>query len=74
MELPEAIAFFEFLIEREQEDLLWQRWVAGYQDMSFAEFKAGMKPKPEIKEERIINDAANILGLLQERADPRGDI
>lgn len=57
----DGLSFISFAFEQEEDSLLFQRWVNGYQDLGFAEFKERLKPKPQKPDEEVITDVENIL-------------
>ena len=62
MEATEGVALLQHAAEREQEQLLFARWVAGPQfSMSFDEFKARLNRPPEKPAAAILDDVGNIL-------------
>lgn len=62
MPADEGIRFLLFVIEREEEALLFQRWLVGAQfSMSFEEFKHQLESKPLKSDEEIIADVESIM-------------
>lgn len=57
MQIDEATAYIDFLLDKEQDKLIFNRWiVGGYEkDMSFQEFKEALQPI-EIKDDDEILD------------------
>lgn len=60
MELPQAIDFLAFLIEKQAEEMIWQRWLH-HQNISFMEFKGQLKPKIQRSEIEILEEVKEIL-------------
>lgn len=48
-------------MEAEETDRIFQRWINGYQHMSFDEFRAELVPKPEKPTEEIMEDVESIM-------------
>lgn len=62
MDFPDAVEFLLWLINKAEEELLYQRWIiAGQTEMSFEEFKTRLQPKPVKKDEEIIEDVKSIM-------------
>lgn len=76
MEPEEALSFISYVIEKREDELLFQRWIGGLQyEMSFTEFKQRLKPKPIKDESEILADVRIILnGLTKGEGDPHGNI
>lgn len=57
MEMDEAIGFIQFLYKKRNEDLIFQRWIAGPQyEMSLEEFKHALRPKRVRSDEEILDE------------------
>lgn len=61
MPVEEGLSFISFAFEQEEDSLLFQRWINGYQSIGFAEFKAELKPKPQKPDEEILKDVESIM-------------
>ena len=71
----EASDYMEYLFKEDDEEMLWQRWIACYQDtMSFSEFKLRLYPAPEKSEEEIIDEAQNIIGNFYKEVNAGGSL
>lgn len=75
LSIEEASDYLEYLFKENDEELLWQRWIACYQDtMSFSEFKLRLYPAPEKSEEEIIDEAQNIIENFYKEVNAGGNI
>ena len=62
MEIGEAVKYIEFLTNKELDEKLYLRWIAGPQyQMSFLEFKEALMPKKNESEEVILEEVYNII-------------
>lgn len=61
MPLDEGISFLLFARKKEQDDLIFQRWLNGYQEIPFDEFKSKLKPVEIKSDEEILNDVAEMM-------------
>lgn len=62
MDAEDGMALLQHAAEREQELMLFARWVAGPQfSMSFDEFKAQLNRPPEKPAAAILEDVGNIM-------------
>lgn len=65
MPLNEGLSFIDYMFDRENDSLLWQRWVAGVQyEMSFDEFKQAVTRKPQRPDKEVIAEAQDILNAF----------
>lgn len=48
-------------METEETERMFQRWINGYQHMSFDAFRAELTPKPDKPTEEIMEDVGNIM-------------
>lgn len=67
MELDEAKEFLAWLLKQQVEEEMWQRWIAGYQQvMNFEDFKKDLRAKkPIIKnKEEILADVNSIIAMM----------
>lgn len=67
MEVQEAIDYIGFVIEQVQEDLIYQRWINGYQtEIDFDMFKAGLisKTRPPMSTDEIMAQTKDILDSM----------
>lgn len=70
-----ALDFVEYLMEQEQEQLLFQRWIAGPQEfMGFEEFKEKLNPPSPKPDAEVIADAEAILKAFHVGGEASGDI
>ena len=75
MEPEEALSFISFALEQRDDELLFQRWIIGPQfEISFDEFRQGLKPKPIKSDAEILADVKTILDGFGERRNSFGDI
>ena len=66
MPADEGMAFLRFISDKDEESLLFQRWIVSAQfEMSFDEFKEKLKPKPMKDDEEILQDVEDILRSLE---------
>ena len=72
MDAEEGTALISHAFELEEEDRLFQRWINGYQTMSFSDFKAAVIRPPEKPTAEILDDVANIMTAWEVERD--GDI
>lgn len=64
MELEEACEYIDFLFEKDLEEKIYQRWVAGPQyQMSFQDFREALKPKIIEEDEDILE---KVYGIIDE--------
>lgn len=57
MEMDEAIGFIRFLAKKRNDDLIFQRWIAGPQyEMSLEEFKHRLRPQRVRSDEEILDE------------------
>lgn len=76
MPFQEAADIYFKAVEQEQDQKLWEMWLARYQHMdkdnflSFEQFKINSKSQRSIKrsEEEVLEDADNILKSLKVKA------
>lgn len=61
MPAEDGLSFISFAFEQEEDSLVFQRWVNGYQSIGFAEFKEQLTPKPQKPDKEIMDDVENIL-------------
>lgn len=62
MEIDEAVKYIEFLTDKELDEKLYLRWIAGPQyQMSFLEFREALMPKKIESEEVILEEVYNII-------------
>lgn len=61
MDAEEGIDLLLYAMEAEENDRLFQRWVNGYQHMSFSAFRDELTPKPDRPTEEILEDVGSIL-------------
>lgn len=54
MDLTDAVGFIDYLIIKKNESILFQRWINGYQTMSFDEFKQSLTPARNRSDEEIL--------------------
>lgn len=72
--IGEALSLIQFACEKQEEELLFSRWVNGPQfQMSFDEFKQKLKPPQFKKDEEILDEVKQILTLFERRGKD-GDI
>lgn len=58
----EAARLLLYAKEREEEAMLFQRWIMQAQyEMSFEDFKEQLRPKPVKSEKAILSDVENIM-------------
>ena len=57
MDMDEAIGFIRFLYKKRNDDLIFQRWIAGPQyQMSLDEFKRQLRPQRVRDDEEILEE------------------
>lgn len=62
MSADDGVSFLLFAFEREEEALIYQRWIVGGQfSMSFDDFKARLIPPAPKTEKAIMQDVEKIL-------------
>lgn len=65
MEIEEAMGYIEFLVKEKEDEMLFQRWIAGAQyQMSFENFKNKLMPVAVIGEKKILKDVYEIIEML----------
>lgn len=76
MEPEEALSFVSYVMERREDELLFQRWINGLQyEISFEEFRLRLKPKKVKPDVEILADVRTILnGFAEERGELHGNI
>lgn len=52
-------------MEAEETERIFQRWINGYQSMSFDAFRYELTPKPEKSTEEIMEDVENIMAAWE---------
>lgn len=66
LDVDEALSLIEYAFERQEEELLFMRWIHDLQfQMGFDEFKAKLKPPPLKSDEEILSDVKDILALFE---------
>lgn len=66
IEPEEALSLIEYAFTQNEEELLFQRWINGFQGkMSFAEFKEELRPQKDKSETEILDDVKEILTLFE---------
>lgn len=74
LEPAEANELIVTAYTKRQEELLFSRWIAGYQyEISFDEFKRALEPVELKDEEEIIANAEAIMAKFLEERDLHGD-
>lgn len=64
LDLESGLSQIEYIIEKETEELLYQRWIHDLQfQMSFDEFKAKLIPKESKTEQEILTEVEDILRM-----------
>lgn len=61
LDAEEGISLLIHAMEAEETERLFQRWINGYQHMSFDAFRAELTPKPDKPVEEIMEDVGNIM-------------
>lgn len=61
MDAEDGIALLLHAMEAEETERIFQRWINGYQHMSFDAFRAELTPKPDKPTEEIMEDVGNIM-------------
>ena len=57
MDLDEAIGFIQYLYKKRNDDLIFQRWIAGPQyQMSLDEFKSQLRPARARDDDEILDE------------------
>ena len=71
LEAEDGILLLEYALEKEEDALIFSRWVQGAQyTMSFDSFKASLARKPEKPAEEVLEYVGNILQAFeQERGE-----
>lgn len=65
LDADEGTALLLFGFEQEEDRLLFQRWVAGPQfSVSFEEFKAALRPKPQKPDKEVLADVEQIVNAF----------
>jgi len=62
-EIEEGITFIEFAQAKQEEELLFLRWIP-YQNLSFEDFKKELKPKVIKNEKEVLTDVEKIITLF----------
>ena len=75
LDFEEALGLIDYAFEKQFDELLYQRWIARYQEfISFDEFKNSLKPIKVKTAEEIMKEQAEIISLFNERGLIRGSI
>lgn len=61
MEAEDGVALLVHAVEAEETERLFQRWINGYQHMSFDQFRAELTPKPDKPTEEIMEEVGDIM-------------
>ena len=61
MPAEDGIALLQHAVEAEETERMFERWINGYQHMSFDAFRAELMPKPDKSAADILNDVGNIM-------------
>ena len=61
MEAEDGVALLVHAVEAEETERLFQRWINGYQHMSFDQFRAELTPKPDKTTEEIMEEVGDIM-------------
>jgi hypothetical protein len=75
--MEDAFSFIVYAYEKNDEELLFQRWIYGYQfNISFEQFKAEIKEraKPPKNEDEILKDVKAIITLFNTKGGQNGAI
>lgn len=75
LDLEEALTLIDYAVSQKDEELLFARWIAGTQyQMSFEEFKQGLKPIEVLEDEEILDDVFKIINSINpERGNADGN-
>lgn len=66
MDAEEGVALLRYALEREEDELIFRRWVQGPQyTMSFDAFKASLAKPKDKPSEVILEDVETILGAFE---------
>lgn len=61
MEAEDGMDLLSHAVEAEETERLFQRWINGYQHMSFDQFRAELTPKPDKPTEEIMEEVGDIM-------------
>lgn len=61
MDAEDGIELMLHAMEEEETEKLFKRWINGYQNMSFDQFRAELTPKPDKPAEEILEDVGDIM-------------
>lgn len=61
MDAEEGIALLIHAMEAEETERMFQRWINGYQHMSFNDFRAELTPKPDKPTGEIMEEVGGIM-------------
>ena len=61
MEAEDGVALLVHAVEAEETERLFQRWINGYQHMSFDQFWAELTPQPDKTTEEIMEEVGDIM-------------
>ena len=62
----DGLRLIRHAIQQREDDFLRQRWVAGYQHISFDDFKRGLSTQVDNRNEtEILEDVKSILGMAR---------
>lgn len=66
MDIEAALSHIEFLKNKYEDELLFQRWIHDiHLHMSFSEFKESLIPKPKKSETQILDDVKDIIDMMK---------
>ena len=76
LSIEEAITFIDFAYEKQNDELLYQRWIVGgfQHEMSFFNFKERLKPIKIQSETEILEDVNNIIRMFRGGEKINGNI
>ena len=61
MDAEDGIALLLHAMEAEETERMFQRWINGYQHMSFNDFRAELTPKTDKPTEEIMDEVGSIM-------------
>lgn len=61
MDAEDGIDLLLHAMEAEETERMFQRWINGYQHMSFDSFRTELTPKPEKPAEEILEEVGGIM-------------
>jgi len=73
LDIEDALPFIDYAYEKREEELIFQRWIP-YQQISYDEFKAQIKPPVIKNDEEILKDVKEIINAFNKGVERNGNI